>query len=82
MKIGDTLKIYERDFKIVGTYEPSAGGRVKIPLSTMQAQLSSEGRISTILVEAKDGFVPDEVAQNLQTKFSDNQVIMTRELED
>src|SRR5205823_2521500 len=30
-KIGDTLNLYERDFEIVGTYEPGAGGRLKIP---------------------------------------------------
>lgn len=81
LKIGDTLKIYERDFRIVGSYEPSAGARVKIPLATMQAQLGAEGKVSTILVKAKDGFTADQVAQNLQAKFPDNQIIMTRELE-
>ena len=80
LKLGDTLKIYERDFKIVGTYEPSAGGRVKIPLTTMQAQLGAEGKASTILVKVRDGFTPDQVARNLQAKFPDNQIIMTREL--
>ena len=80
LKVGDTLKIYERDFKIVGTYEPSAGGRVKIPLTTMQAQLGAEGKASTILVKAKDGFTPDQVARNLQAEFQDNRIIMSREL--
>ncbi|MGI9035807.1 MAG: ABC transporter permease [Pyrinomonadaceae bacterium] len=81
LKIGDAIKIYERDFRIVGTYEPSAGARVKIPLTTMQAQLGAEGKASTILVKIKDGFTADQVVQNLQAKFPDNRIILTRELE-
>ncbi|MGI8556637.1 MAG: ABC transporter permease [Pyrinomonadaceae bacterium] len=82
LKIGDTIKIYDRDFEIVGTYEPAAGGRVKIPLSTMQAQLGAEGKASTILVKVKDGFTADQVAQNLQAKFPDYQIILTSNLEE
>lgn len=81
LKVGDTLKLYERDFKIVGTYEPSVGARVKIPLKTMQMQLSSEDKASTILVKIKEGLTPEQVGQNLQTKFPDNQIILTKELE-
>ena len=82
LKIGDTIKLYERDFKIVGTYEPSVGARVKISLATMQSQLGAENKASTILVKIKDGFTPEQVAQNLQTKFPDNQIILTKELEE
>src|SRR5215207_9018098 len=46
LNIGDHFKIYERDFEIVGTYEPSVGSRIKIPLSTMQTQLGAEGKSS------------------------------------
>jgi putative ABC transport system permease protein len=33
LKIGDTMKFYERNFTIVGIYEPAGGARAKIPLS-------------------------------------------------
>ena len=82
LKIGDKLNMYERDFSIVGSYEPSAGARVKIPLSTMQAQLGAEGKASAILVKIKPGFAQEDVAQNLQTRFPDNQIILTRDLEE
>lgn len=82
MKIGDSLKMYERDFKVVGTYEPGAGGRIKIPLTTMQAQLGSEGKASAILVKIKDGFDSEKAAENLQAKFPDNQIIFTKDLEE
>ena len=82
MKIGDTFSIYERDFAVVGTYEPSAGARIKIPLSTMQSQLGAEGKASAFLVKVKEGFTPEVVGDNLHTKFPDNQIILTSELEE
>jgi putative ABC transport system permease protein len=82
LNIGDKLKMYDRDFTIVGSYEPSAGARIKIPLSTMQAQLGSEGRASAILVKVKDGYQQEAVAEALHEKFPDDQIILTRELEE
>ncbi len=81
-KIGDKFNLYERDFEIVGTYEPSAGARIKIPLSTMQAQLGTEGKVSAFLVKIMDGFTPAMVGDNLNAKFPDNQIILTSELEE
>lgn len=82
LKVGDTLKIYDRDFSIVGSYEPSAGARIKIPLTTMQTQLGAEGKASAILVKIKPGFEQESVAQALQTRFPDNQILLTRDLEE
>jgi putative ABC transport system permease protein len=82
MKIGDKFSIYERDFTIVGSFEPSAGARIKIPLSTMQAQLGAEGKASAFLIKVAPGSEPDSAAQNLQNAFPDNQIIMTSELEE
>jgi putative ABC transport system permease protein len=80
--VGDKIKLYERDFEIVGSYEPAAGARVKIPLSTMQAQLGAEGKASAILIKIKDGFTQEAVAETLHQKFPENQIILTRELEE
>lgn len=82
MKIGDSLEIYERNFKIVGTYEPVAGGRIKIPLTTMQKQLGGEGKVSAILIKVKENFTPESVANNIHAKFPENQIILTKELEE
>lgn len=82
LKIGDSFEIYERNFTIVGTYEPSVGSRIKIPLSTMQAQLGAEGRASTFLIKVKEGFSVDEVGKAIQQAFPDNQVMKTSELEE
>jgi putative ABC transport system permease protein len=82
LKIGDTINLYDRDFTIVGTYEPAAGARVKIPLSEMQTQLGGEGKASAFLVKIKQGFTPEQVGQTLQEKFPDNQIVLTKDIEE
>jgi putative ABC transport system permease protein len=81
-KIGNTIPLYERQFTVVGVYEPAGGARLKIPLSTMQTQIGSEGKVSSVLIAVKPGFTVDQVAQNLQDAFPDNQIVLTRDLEE
>jgi len=82
LKLGDTFEIYERPFTIVGTFEPSAGARIKIPLSTMQTQLGAEGKASAMLVKVKNGFTTQAVGDNLLAKFPDKQIVQTSEIEE
>lgn len=82
LKIGDHFKIYERDFEIVGTYEPSVGSRIKIPLSTMQAQLGAEDRASAFLIKVQQGVSVEDVGKAVQDAFPKNQVMKTSELEE
>jgi putative ABC transport system permease protein len=82
MKIGDKFSIYERDFTIVGTFEPSAGARIKIPLETMQVQLGAEGKASGFLIDVKPGYTVDQVGDNLAAALPGNQLLKTSELEE
>ena len=82
LKIGDKLSLWERDFTLIGTYEPAAGARIKIPLSVMQSQLGGEGKASAFFVKIKTGFTPEQVAENLQKQFPDNQILLTKDLEE
>lgn len=82
LKVGDVLKMYDRDFTIVGTYEPAAGARIKIPLRTMQAQLGAEGRCTSILVAVKDPSSAESVARDIDARFTDHQIIFTKDLEE
>lgn len=79
-KVGDTVELYERPFRIVGIYEPPGGGRIKIPLETMQEQLGGEGRCSAVLVACVDPKQQETVAARLREKFPDDQIIFTRDL--
>jgi putative ABC transport system permease protein len=79
-RVGGTVKLYDRPFRIVGVFEPPGGGRIKIPLSTMQDQLGSEGRVSSILVACVNPAEQDAVAARLHAAFPDDQIIFTRDL--
>jgi putative ABC transport system permease protein len=81
VEIGSTIMIYERPFRVVGVYEPpGGGGRLKIPLSTMQDQVGSEHRCNAILIACNVPEKQEEVAARIKEKFPDDQIIFTREL--
>jgi putative ABC transport system permease protein len=82
LKVGDVLRLYDSDFTIVGTYEPAAGARIKIPLKTMQTQLGAENRCTTILVAVKDGYSAEQVAKNIDEQFPEHQIIFSKDLEE
>jgi putative ABC transport system permease protein len=81
-KVGQAVKLYEREFTIVGTYEPAAGARIKIPLTTMQTQLGAEGKVTAFLVKIAPGQNESDVAQRLHAAFPENQIILTRDIEE
>ena len=79
-KVGSTVQLFERPFTIVGVYEPPGGGRIKIPLSTMQEQEGGQDRASAILVAAVDPAQQETVAARIRERFPDDQIIFTRDL--
>ncbi len=80
INVGDTVQLFERPFKIVGIYEPPGGGRIKIPLKTMQEQEGAENRASAILIACADPADQDAVAARILERFPDDQLIFTRDL--
>jgi len=80
INIGDTVDLFQRPFKIVGVYEPPGGGRIKIPLKTMQEQEGAENKASAILVACVDPSQQDQVAARILERFPDDQLIFTRDL--
>lgn len=82
LEVGEAIRMYDRNFRIVGTYEPAAGARIKIPLSTMQEQLGGEGKATAFLVKIAEGQDERTVAERLHQRFPDNQILLTSELEE
>ncbi|HEY0405853.1 MAG TPA: ABC transporter permease [Pyrinomonadaceae bacterium] len=85
--VGTTIKLFERDYTIVGVYDPPGGGRVKIPLKTMQDEVGAlpedgEGveRCTAILVSCNNPAEQEEVAARIRQQFPDDQIIFTRDL--
>ena len=81
-KVGQTIDLYERQFTIVGTYEPAAGARIKVPLKTMQDQLGAEAKVTAFLVKIAEGRDAREIAERLHNTFPDNQIVLTSEIEE
>ena len=48
----------------------------------MQNQLGGEGKASAFLIKVKDGYAPEAVAETLHKTFSENQVLLTKDLEE
>ena len=82
LQLGDKINLYDRDFSLVGIYEPSAGARIKIPLAVMQTELGGEGNFRVFWSSRKQGYSEDAIAEQLFDKFPDNQIILTRDLEE
>jgi putative ABC transport system permease protein len=78
--VGSTIELYEQPFTLVGVYEPPGGGRLKIPLQTMQDQVGSKDRCNTILVACDDPNRQEQVAAAIKDRFPENQIILTRDL--
>ncbi|HEY9402472.1 MAG TPA: ABC transporter permease [Pyrinomonadaceae bacterium] len=79
-RLGDTIELYDRPFRIVGIYEPPGGARIKIPLATMQEQVGSPTSCTSILVAAANPAEQDAVAERIHAAFPEDQIIFTRDL--
>src|SRR5215510_9920647 len=71
IRVGDRIKALGRDLTVVGIYEPEAGARIKIPLTTMQEVLGAEGKCSMIFVKCQNAAEQEDVAARILEKFLD-----------
>ena len=78
--LGVTTQLFERQFTVVGIYEPPGGARVKIPLSTMQEEKGGAGKATAILVGCIDPAQQDVVGARIKARFPDDQLIYMRDL--
>ncbi len=80
--VGSSVTLFERPFRIVGIYEPPNGARIKIPLRTMQEQLSGENHCTAVLVACQNPAQQEQVAARIKERFPDDQIIFTRDLQE
>jgi putative ABC transport system permease protein len=79
-KVGDKVKVFGRDFALVGIYEPPGGARIKIPLATMQDNAGSADYCNEVLVSCTTPAEQETVAARIHEAFPDDQIIFTRDL--
>jgi putative ABC transport system permease protein len=77
--VGGVMQIWERPFRIVGIYDPPGGGRIKIPLRTMQEQMGGEGRATSILVSANNPAQQEQIASSIRELLPEEQILFTRD---
>lgn len=70
MEVGDTIKVKDKDFRIVGVTEeigdPNQDAKIVIPLETHYELLGKDNEYSRILAKVESGFAPSEVAESLE----------------
>jgi len=79
-KPGDKIRWMDRDFTVVGIYEPETGARMMIPLRTMQETIGAPGMCSMFLVKCERPEEQQEVARRVVERLPDFRVIFTRDL--
>jgi putative ABC transport system permease protein len=80
IRVGDRIKALGRDLTVVGIYEPEAGARAKIPLTTMQEALGASGKCSMIYVKCQNAAEQEAVAARILEKFPGYSFMLTRDL--
>src|SRR5687768_2947643 len=80
VKIGDTISLFGRDYKIVGIFSPPSGSRIKMSLAAMQEVLEAEGKCTYVLVKLTDGADVDAVAAKTNQALPGNKINLTRDL--
>jgi putative ABC transport system permease protein len=82
VKAGDAVKLFGRDFRIAGIYEPPGGARIKIPLWVAQDNAGNDAHdlCTSILVSVTNPAEQDAVAERIHAAFPEDQILFTRDL--
>ncbi len=79
-KLGDTVSLFGKDYRIVGVFSPPSGSRTKMSLSAMQYAQDAPNKCTYILVKVKDGIDPATVATKIDEALPGNKINLTRDL--
>jgi len=73
VSLRDKLVIKEKEFRVVGIMKqignPGDDSQVYIPIDTAKEILDKKDEIDAVYVQTKDGFVPEQVAENLEKQL-------------
>lgn len=80
IQLGDSMKLFNKEFKVVGVFAPPSGSRTKMSLGAMQEALDTKGKCTYILVKLKDGEDPTVVAARINEALPGNKINLTQDL--
>lgn len=78
--VGSQITVLGHPFTIVGIYEPSILGRMKIPLRTLQQLLGGAHNCTFISVKCESAELTDSVVEQLRRYYPGNHAIRTSEI--
>ncbi len=73
-EVGDTLRLYESTYRIVGIYEtgaPFEDGAAVVPLREAQALAGRSCQVSAFLIKLRDAQDAERIRQRIEQRFSD-----------
>lgn len=81
LAVGSTLQLFgSKPYRIVGSYSPESGARVKMTLAALQEAMEAPGRCTYILIKLRDPNQQVEVAKRIDAQLPGNKIQFTREL--
>ena len=82
LKLGGTLRLWDRDWKVCGIVEPGKLARVLLPLAVVQELAAAPGKLSQIFIKLKDPSKTEEIAKALKAdqQLSSFQIYSIEEL--
>lgn len=81
VKLGDTIDIFNRKFRIAGIYQPEIGSRLKVKLSVMQQLLGSAERCTLVYIKCNQPDAQQQMAKTILDAYPGNDIVFTRDLQ-
>jgi ABC-type antimicrobial peptide transport system permease subunit len=85
LKVGSTLNLNGRKFKVVGLVEPPLGGQtadVYLPLAQLQDLSDQKGLVNVVLVRADDSSSVATAEESISANYSEAQVASSQQVAD
>jgi putative ABC transport system permease protein len=74
MRVGDTLPMLNRDFRVAGICRAGAGGRLYARIQDVQEAIGTPDKASFFLVKGRSAFDAEKLAKALQEKFKGHKI--------
>jgi putative ABC transport system permease protein len=80
LKVGMMLKTLNREWKVVGVFQPGLLARVVVPLDVLQELTANNGKLTTIYVKLDDSALTQQVISALKQKLTDYPIYSMEEM--
>jgi len=80
LKVGSTLRIINRDWRVCGIVEPGKLARLILPLKRLQELTANTGKLSTVFVKLDSSSDLEEVMASLKAQLPNYQLYSLEEL--